>query len=649
MTERGARPLTPVQLPLSPPPGLSYETLSPILPRRLQPPTGDPRMAPASINEIFAEAQTFIDTAMETGVDLDVGHNLLERLKQVESVDEGFGVSEARELRDSIERILMLSFDNVDEEGDDDEDSPESAASDGCMMASMSTSVPVDSLTCPEGNTRDVLSTFGTEVHLLRDSEAQRNVGKMLDASGMIKAEDVKRGKPHSKHGAFGSIFEGTFRGTAVMIKELDDQTEDAVYLFKREVTMLNKARGSYTCELLGWCPKPLMFVMTRYTRVLEDALRKSNLLSLDERVRVLYQIGVGLVNVHSVFIIHNDLKLTNVFLDEHNNVRIGDFGKACFVGSEDLRDLNNRGNLMHRSPEDLRGELPTLKSDVYSFGLLAYEILIGDPYFRARYNGREREFIEFVTTPECNVLPDVYLTPMRNDDDTNALSKEFWSAVSKCWSYDPEDRPTMREVVEAIYKYGVKSAIPRSEKAENFWHTCCDYTYKDRVDVAQVARNATFVPSVNIGHVLGAVCNYRGFITIREFWQLCCWFPNWFEDEEVQVDMKESFEQGWFELTKESGKRRLMDAHGDSFFVIFPNVKDAFTHPFTVYRSIQGKRTQFQVARHKSTLTDTDGFVLTCGLMSGEFDSLIALANCILTRRNYRVPPSLDDSYAGE
>lgn len=57
------------------------------------------------------------------------------------------------------------------------------------------------------------------------------------------------------------------------------------------------------------------------------DRIAKSGRISESDSKRIFRQLVAGLAHCHSKGIAHRDLKLENLLLDDHSNIKIADFG----------------------------------------------------------------------------------------------------------------------------------------------------------------------------------------------------------------------------------------------------------------------------------------------------------------------------------
>jgi len=95
-------------------------------------------------------------------------------------------------------------------------------------------------------------------------------------------------------------------------------------------------------------------------------------------------QIASALANLHSVGILHRDMKPGNIMLREDGSIALIDFGLAKRIARK--QDITGRGEIIgtpyYMSPEQGRGNEVDERSDVYSLGIMFYEMLTGEkPY----------------------------------------------------------------------------------------------------------------------------------------------------------------------------------------------------------------------------------------------------------------------------
>ena len=95
-------------------------------------------------------------------------------------------------------------------------------------------------------------------------------------------------------------------------------------------------------------------------------------------------QIASALANLHSVGILHRDLKPGNIMLREDGSIALIDFGLAKRMRLE--QEITGSGEIFgtpyYMSPEQGRGNDVDDRSDLYALGVIFYELLTGEkPY----------------------------------------------------------------------------------------------------------------------------------------------------------------------------------------------------------------------------------------------------------------------------
>ncbi|XP_059619622.1 serine/threonine-protein kinase polo [Phlebotomus argentipes] len=98
-----------------------------------------------------------------------------------------------------------------------------------------------------------------------------------------------------------------------------------------------------------------------------------------------IYQILQGLKYLHDLHVIHRDIKLGNLFLNEEMTVKIGDFGLATKIEFEGQRKETICGTPNYIAPEILNRKGHSYEADIWSVGCVMYTLLVGRPPFETK------------------------------------------------------------------------------------------------------------------------------------------------------------------------------------------------------------------------------------------------------------------------
>jgi serine/threonine protein kinase len=136
---------------------------------------------------------------------------------------------------------------------------------------------------------------------------------------------------------------------------------------------------------------------------------------------------------MHNLRCVHRDLKLENILVDEALNLKIADFGFACYKSIDQLKSY--RGTMTYMAPEIKEGKTyDGTQVDLFSVGVIIFIIVQGIfPFKEAR---KEEYFYNLLLTGQI----ETYFEKVNG----TGLSDDFKDVILKLFSYNGKDRYTV-------------------------------------------------------------------------------------------------------------------------------------------------------------------------------------------------------------
>jgi polo-like kinase 1 len=163
------------------------------------------------------------------------------------------------------------------------------------------------------------------------------------------------------------------------------------------------------------------------------ELMKKMTRLSEPEAAFLMHQILVAVHYMHDNLVIHRDLKLGNLFLTEHMEIKIGDFGLAAQLDYPEQRKQTLCGTPNYIAPEILRSSGHSYEVDVWSIGVIMYTLLVGTPPFETTN----------VKETYKNIKENNYSFP--SEPRISEVAKDL---IKSILVPDPSKRPTVSQIL---------------------------------------------------------------------------------------------------------------------------------------------------------------------------------------------------------
>ena len=234
--------------------------------------------------------------------------------------------------------------------------------------------------------------------------------------------------------GGFGDVFIATEKSTGkVFAAKVSHFSRDDERFRRSEIELLAKANYPSLVKFIGY--SEIDFDHRNYPTIILHLYQNG---SLDKfrgeytgtfKYIICLGVAISMRHFHSKHIVYRDLKPENILLDEHFYPIISDFG----ISKESHQGI---GTVNYMAPEMLEGEKYNLSVDAYAYSMFLYWILTGEvPY------GDEKNLNQ-ISNKICNgIRPDI----------STITNEKITDLIKKCWSGNPDERPTFDQVLDDI------------------------------------------------------------------------------------------------------------------------------------------------------------------------------------------------------
>ncbi|CAL0310160.1 unnamed protein product [Lupinus luteus] len=260
--------------------------------------------------------------------------------------------------------------------------------------------------------------------------------------------------------GGFGLVYKANLpNGTKAAIKRLSGDCGQMEREFQAEVEALSRAQHNNLVSLKGYCrhgsDRLLIYSYLENGSLdywLHECVDESSALTWDVRLKIAQGAARGLAYLHKgcqPYIVHRDVKSSNILLDDKFEAHLADFGLSRLLQPYDTHVTTDLvGTLGYIPPEYSQTLTATFRGDVYSFGVVLLELLTGRRPVEVIKGKNCRNLVFWVFQMKYENKEQEIFDPAIWHKDHEKQLLEVLAIACKCLDQDPRQRPSIESVV---------------------------------------------------------------------------------------------------------------------------------------------------------------------------------------------------------
>lgn len=188
------------------------------------------------------------------------------------------------------------------------------------------------------------------------------------------------------------------------------------------------------------------------HNQSMNEMIKRRKSLTEEEARFFMLQIIDAVSFMHDANVIHRDLKLGNLFLNKHLNIKVGDFGLATRLESSDEKRKTICGTPNYIAPEVINSDKEkrghSFEVDTWSIGVICFTMIVGKPPYESTD----------VKSTYRRILANEYSFP------EGKVSPEARELISSMLQTDPKMRPTLDALRNhPFFNERIPNALPHS------------------------------------------------------------------------------------------------------------------------------------------------------------------------------------------
>ncbi|KAM9972384.1 hypothetical protein ACTFIW_007444 [Dictyostelium discoideum] len=331
-------------------------------------------------------------------------------------------------------------------------------------------------------NQNDLIDEFISTNSVIQQQQQQlliNNSNKINNGSGKIILDNgnVRIGKLEIitnkilGTGSCGTIvYEGKMEGRKVAVKRMlsqfvkfadrevsilihsDEHTNVVRYYAKEEddefiylaISFCQKSLDMYVQQTLSLQISPTDSPSIQSSNNNGGGGNNNNQIIIDNKTKqMIFELFKGLEHLHSLNIVHRDIKPHNVLIDPNNRVKISDMGLGKLLDNDDQSLTFTSDSHGWQPAEYLNGtNRNTKKVDIFSLGCVVYYLLTGAHPFGHRYNREKNVLKGKFDIDQIKHLPDIH------------------QLVNSMIQFEPEKRPDIGECINHPFFWEVHKKL---------------------------------------------------------------------------------------------------------------------------------------------------------------------------------------------